>query len=156
MLKASRAMLRVSARAILASASSHGVGFMTKWPISYIFRFFQHSSVLVRRVTARVRGRPSDRLSRGAAGIQAEDVYVATTRAGRKSDPRYPDLVDTTTSSENRTDSREGPKTLPKTSYVATVRAREDCCRFMRALFRGPSTGVKTLSPRPCNHRLQI
>ena len=107
-------------------------------------------------VTVRVRRRPSDRLSRGAAGIQAEDVYVATTRAGRKSDPRYPDLADTTTSSENRTDSREGPKTLPKTSYVATVRAREDCCRFMRALFRGPSTGVKTLSPRPCNHRLQI
>ena len=93
-----------------------------------------------RRVTVRVRGRPSDRLSRGAAGIQAEDVYVATTRAGRKSDPRYPDLADTTTSSENRTDSREGPKTLPKTSYVATARAREDCCRFVRALFRGPSS----------------
>ena len=29
-LKASRVMLRVSARAILVSASSHGVGFMTK------------------------------------------------------------------------------------------------------------------------------
>ena len=34
MLKASRVTLRVSARALLVSASSYGIGFVTKWPIS--------------------------------------------------------------------------------------------------------------------------
>ena len=31
MLKASRVMLRVSARALLVSASSYAIGFVTKW-----------------------------------------------------------------------------------------------------------------------------